>query len=112
MARWIRIGVIAVVVAAGMAWSQESRQSDPRGKSHTLHGTVEGIYDASDSLRVRQEKIPGYSEARVATYRVDDPAILSKVELDDKIVATIYEKDNVLYDIRVVVIDDRVSPLK
>jgi len=79
---------------------------DPRGKSHTLHGTVEGINDFAQSIRVKQEKIEGYSEARVATYKVDDAAILKKLEIGDRIAATIYEKDDTLYDIRVAQIND------
>lgn len=87
-------------------------QTDPRGKSHTLHGTVEGIYDSTQTIRVNQEKIEGFSDERAATYRVDDATILKKLQLDDQIVATIYEKDDVLYDIRIVRIDDRILPAK
>ena len=83
-----------------------SIQTDPRGKSHTLHGTVEGINNFAQSIRVNQEKIEGYSNARIATYNVDDAAMLKKLEVGDQIVATIYEKDDSLYDIRVVQIYD------
>jgi len=112
MSKWLSLSVVASLVIAGLVVDAGFAQSDPRGKSYTLHGTVEGIYDSAQSIRVSQEKIEGYSDARIATYHVDDAAILKKIHLDDKIVATIYEKDNALYDIRVVRIDDRLRPPK
>jgi hypothetical protein len=96
----VSIAIAGFLAAKGIA------QTDPRGKSHTLHGTVEGINNFAQSIRVKQEKIEGYSEARIATYKVDDAAMLEKLEIDDQIVATIYEKDDTLYDIRVVQIND------
>jgi len=97
---------LASIVIAGLFAAKGIAQTDPRGKSHTLRGTVEGINSFAQSIRVRQEKIEGYSEARIATYNVDDAAMLEKLEIDDRIVARIYEKDDTLYDIRVVQIND------
>ena len=97
---------LASVAVAGFLAAKGIAQTDPRGKSHVLHGTVEGINNFAQSIRVRQEKIEGYSDARIATYKVDDAAMLEKLEIDDQIVATIYEKDDTLYDIRVVQIND------
>lgn len=94
------------IVIAGLFAARGMAQTDARGKSHTLHGTVEGINDFAQSIRVKQEKIEGYSDARVATYKVDDAAILKKLEIGDRIAATIYEKDDTLYDIRVAQIND------
>ena len=110
MTALFRLCATACCLVLGLRWSQDSGQGDPRGKSHTLYGTVEAIYDSTQSIRVSQDKIEGYSEARVATYRVDDAEILKKLQVDDKIVATIYEKDLGLYDIRIVRIDDKVRP--
>jgi hypothetical protein len=102
MAKRLSFNVAAMLVIAGLFAVGGTAQTDPRGKSHTLHGTVEGINDFAQSLRVNQEKIEGYSDARIATYNVDDAAILKKLEVGDRIVATIYEKDDTLYDIRLV----------
>ena len=96
--------VVALFASAGFA------QVDPRGRSYTLHGTVEGINDFAKTVRVKQEKIEGYSDARSTTYNVDDSTMIEKLGVGDKIAATIYEKDDVLYDIRVVRIDDRIFP--
>jgi hypothetical protein len=41
---------------------------------------------------------------------VDDAAILKKLEVGDRIDATVYENDDTLYDIHVVIIDDRLIP--
>jgi hypothetical protein len=97
---------LASIVIAGLIAAKGIAQTDPRGKSHVLRGTVEGINNFAQSIRVKQEKIEGYSDARIATYKVDDAAMLKKLEIDDRIVATIYEKDDTLYDIRVVQIND------
>ena len=101
---------LAFILIAGLFAAKGIAQTDPRGKSHTLHGTVEGINDFAQSIRVKQEKVEGYLEARVATYNVDDAAILKKLEIGDRIVATIYEKDDTLYDIRVAQIYDPLRP--
>jgi hypothetical protein len=89
--------IAALFAVAGFA------QTDPRGKSRILNGTVEVINDFARSIRVNQEKIEGYSDARTATYNVDDATILKRLAVGDRIVATIYEKDYyTLYDIRIV----------
>ena len=99
--------VVTVLVTVSLFALVGLAQSNPKGKSYTLKGTVEQINDVAQSIRVRQEKIAGYSDARIATYNVDDASILKKLEVGDKIVATIYEKDYTLHDIQVVRIDDR-----
>lgn len=71
-----------------------------------MQGTVEVVNEYAQSVRVNQEAIPGFSEARSATYRVDDPAILKKLEAGDRIAATIFEKDDTLYDIRIAQVYD------
>jgi hypothetical protein len=98
--------IVAAAVVASLFPVAGFGQIDPRGKSYTLHGKVEGINDFAQSIRVNQEKIAGYSDARIATYSIDDVAMLKKLEIGDQIVATIYEKDDTLYDIRVVRIYD------
>ena len=96
----------ASIVIASLFAARVIAQTESRGKSHTLHGTVEGINDFAQSIRVKQEKIEGYSDARIATYNVDDAAILKKLEIGDRIAATIYEKDDTLYDVRIAQIND------
>lgn len=110
--RGIQRLIVFTVVIASLFAANGTAQTDARGKSHTLHGTVEGINDFAQSIRVNQEKIEGYSEARSATYGVDDTSILAKLEVGDRIVATIYEKDDILHDIRVVRIYDTHLPLR
>jgi len=99
--RLSRIATAAFVIS-GLVGVAGFAQTAPRGKSHLLTGTVEAINDFAQSLRVNQEKIEGYSDARAATYNVDNAAILKKLAVGDRIVATIYEKDYTLYDIRIV----------
>lgn len=99
------LSVTCLLINEGLA------QTDPRGKVHTVHGTVESVNDYSQSIRLNQEKIPGYSDARIATYNVNDTAILRALAVGDRIDATIYEKDDTLYSIHIVVTDDRLIPL-
>src|SRR5690348_16283881 len=76
-------------------------------KTYTLKGTIQTVNEFAQTVTVRQERIAGYAEARVMTYKVHDPAILEKLGEGDRIVATIRENDATLYDVRVVRIDDR-----
>ena len=105
MAKKLSLGLASIVIA-GLFAAKGTAQTDPRGKSYTLHGTIEGINDFAQSIRVNQEKIEGFSKSRIATYNVDDAAMLKKLEIGDRIVATIYEKDDTVYDIRIVQIND------
>jgi Cu/Ag efflux protein CusF len=100
-----RLSLIAFMIASLFA-AAGLAQTNPTGKSYFLKGTIEQINDFPKTLRIKQEKIPGYSAARVATYNVDDPAILKKLDVGDKITATIYEKDDTLHDLQVVRIQD------
>ncbi len=110
MAKRLSRSATAVFVIGGLFAVAGFAQTDPRGKSHILNGTVEVINDFAQSIRVNQEKIEGYSDARTATYNVDDAAILKKLAVGDRIVATIFEKDYyTLYDIRIVEFRDAPS---
>ncbi len=107
MPKRLSLGAAAMtLLIAGLFPFAAIPQSNPRGKSHTLFGTVEGINEFAQSIRVVQEQIKGYSDARAPTYNVDDVRMLKKLEIGDRIVAMIYEKDDTLYDIRVVQIND------
>jgi hypothetical protein len=110
MAQRLSLSPTAAFVIASLFAVAGFAQTDPRGKSHLLNGTVEAINNFAQSLRVNQEKIEGYSDARSATYNVDNASILKKLSVGDRIVATIYEKDYTLYDIRIVEFLD--SPAK
>jgi hypothetical protein len=97
----IALAFAGLFALAGLA------QTNPKGKSYFLHGTVEQINDSAESIRLKQEEIAGCSEARIATFNVDDPEILKKLAVGDKITDTIYEKDDTLHNIQVDRIDDR-----
>ena len=96
----------ACLIAAIGLVQPGSAQTDTRGRKHTLHATVDVVNEYAQSVRVTQEAIAGFSEARSATYKVDDPSILKRLEEGDRIAATIFEKDDTLYDIRVAQIYD------
>ncbi|HLG97253.1 MAG TPA: hypothetical protein VKX49_13160 [Bryobacteraceae bacterium] len=106
----LTLSVVTVSVLATLCAGVITAQTNAKGKAHTLYGTVEAIYDSNHTVRVNQEKIEGYSDARIATYRVEDEEILKKLQVNYKITATVYENDYGLYDIRIAEIDDRIWP--
>jgi Cu/Ag efflux protein CusF len=106
----IRLTLIAFLIA-GFSTMTGLAQQGPRGRSYTIHGTVEWVNQDAQRIRVHQEKIEGYSDARIATYNVEDAAVLKQLDAGDRIDATVFEKDDTLYNIHVVVTDDRLIPL-
>jgi hypothetical protein len=78
MAKRLSLSVVAAFVIGGLFAVAGYAQTDPRGRSHTLYGTVEAINTFAKSIRLNQEKIEGYSDARIATYGVDDAAMLER----------------------------------
>ena len=85
-------------------------QSTGKKPSYTLHGTIEAVREAERTVSVTHEKIEDYLSAGTFDYKVDDPAMLNKLQPGDEIVATLYRGDDTLYNIRVVRIDDRNLP--
>src|ERR1051325_7878406 len=81
---------LAFIMIAGLFVARGISQTDGRGKSYTLHGTVEGINDFAHSIRVNKEKIAGSSSHRIAPATADDAEMLKKLGVGDQIVATIY----------------------
>ena len=71
-------------------------------KEHVFHGTVEAVDKNSKSLRVNGEKVEGWMGAMTMNYKVDNPAIFSKVKPGDKIMATVYDGDYSLHDVKIV----------
>jgi Cu/Ag efflux protein CusF len=76
--------------------------AQPKGKakaaSHTLHGKVMEV--GSTSLTVDHEKVEGYMDAMTMAYKVDKPESLKGLKKGDMIVATVYDGDYTLYDIK------------
>ncbi len=107
MSKRLLLNFAITFAIAGLFTVADVAQTSPKGKGYFVHATVEQINDFAQSIRVKQERIPGYSEARIATYNVDDASLLKKLEVGDKIAATIYDKDDTLHDVQVVKIDDR-----
>ena len=62
MTKRLSLGVVASLLVVALFAFAGFAQTDPRGRSYTLHGTVEGINDFAKSVRVNQGKIEGYSD--------------------------------------------------
>ncbi|HEV2201746.1 MAG TPA: copper-binding protein [Bryobacteraceae bacterium] len=70
-------------------------------KSFTLRGVVEGVDAKAGRLTVNHEKVEGWMDAMTMAYAVDKPADLQKVQVGDRIEATVYQDEYKLYDIKV-----------
>jgi Cu/Ag efflux protein CusF len=81
-------------------------------KTHTFHGKVEAVDDSTKSLRVTGEKVEGWMAAMTMDYKVDDPGVLEKVKVGDRIMATVYDGDPVLHKVEVMLAADGDSKSK
>jgi Cu/Ag efflux protein CusF len=98
------VALLCLLAAAGFA------QANAKKKSYTLHGKIEAVKGSEKRVTVKHDKIEGYMGAMTMDYKVDDDAMLNKLQPGDEITATLYEDDYTLYDIRLTRIDDRVLP--
>jgi Cu/Ag efflux protein CusF len=78
--------------------------AQPKGKkSYVFHGKVEKIDTAAKRLTVTNEKVEGWMDAMTMGYAVDKPDdVIKRVKVGDKITATVYDGDSVLYNVQVV----------
>ena len=95
MTRQRLIAVLGAICLLGaLAFAQK--------KSYTLYGKVEAVEENSKGLTVNHEKVEGWMDAMTMTYAVDDPAVLKKVKVGDRIKATVYDGDLTLHNVEVV----------
>jgi len=94
----IYLGAAILAVTSLLGMTVTAQQA--KGKSHTLEGKVEGVQ--ADRLTVNHGKVEGYMDAMTMPYKVDKPDILKQVKVGDRISATVYDGDYVLYDVHVV----------
>lgn len=76
-------------------------QAAPGKKALTFNGKVEAVDKSAKSLKVNGEKVEGGMDAMTMDYKVDNPAILKKVKPGDQIMATVYEGDMTLHNVRI-----------
>jgi Cu/Ag efflux protein CusF len=89
----------AAILAVACLLGMSATAQQAKGKSHTLEGKVEAVQ--TDRVIVNHGKVPGYMDAMVMPYKVDQPDILKKIKAGDQISATVYDGDFTLYDIQV-----------
>jgi Cu/Ag efflux protein CusF len=70
-------------------------------KSYTFHGKVVSVDKGAKKLTIDGEKVEGWMEAMTMGYQVDDPAVVDKVKPGDRIMATVYDGDFVLHNVKV-----------
>lgn len=76
-------------------------QAAPGKKALTFNTKVEAVDKSAKSLKVNGEKVEGWMDAMTMDYKVDNPAILKKVKPGDQIMATVYEGDMTLHNVRI-----------
>jgi len=89
----------AAILAVACLLGMTATAQPAKGKSHTLEGKVEAVQ--TDRVIVNHGRVPGYMDAMVMPYKVDNPDILKKIKAGDQISATVYDGDFTLYDIQV-----------
>ncbi len=101
------IGAALILPAALKAQSGDKMESMKMGKTAPgkkalrFHGKVEAVDKSAKSLKVNGEKTEGWMDAMTMAYKVDNPAILKKVKPGDQIMATVYEGDMTLHNVRI-----------
>jgi protein SCO1/2 len=76
-------------------------QAASEKKAHAFHGKVEAVNRGAASLKVNGEKVEGWMDAMTMDYKVDDPSILDKVKPGDQIMATVYDGDYSLHNVKI-----------
>jgi Cu/Ag efflux protein CusF len=76
-------------------------QSSSGKKQYTFHGKVESIDKGAKSMKVDGEKVEGWMNAMTMDFKVDNPSVLSQVKPGDRIMATVYDGDYTLHDVKV-----------
>jgi len=99
-ARKLRLAIIGVLLCLLVPLMQ----AQPKGKkSYVFHGKVEKVDVAAKRLTVTNEKIEGWMDAMTMGYAVDKAdEVVKIVKPGDKITATVYDGDSVLYNVKVV----------
>jgi Cu/Ag efflux protein CusF len=87
----------AAILLAGLCFAQGGAGK----KSYTFHGKVEAVDVNDKSVKVNGEEVKGWMAAMTMNYKVDDPTVLKKVKPGDQIMATVYDGDLVLHQLRV-----------
>lgn len=78
--------------------------AQPKGKkSYIFHGKVEKVDTAAKRLTITNEKIEGWMDSMTMGYSVDKADdVIKRVKVGDKITATVYDGDSMLYNVQVV----------
>jgi|SRR5580704_4780304 Cu/Ag efflux protein CusF len=99
-ARKLRLAIIGVLLCMLVPLTQ----AQPKGKkSYVFHGKVEKVDAAAKRITVTNEKVEGWMDSMTMGYSVDKPdEVIKLVKAGDKITATVYDGDSVLYDVKVV----------
>lgn len=75
-------------------------QASSGKKQYTFHGKVEAVDKGAKSLRVNGEKVEGWMGAMTMDYKVDNPSVLDKLKPGDRIMATVYDGDYTLHQVK------------
>lgn len=86
----------AVLLLAALAFPQASGK-----KQYTFHGKVVSVDKKDKSMRVAGEKVEGWMNAMTMDYKVDNPSVIDKVKPGDRIMATVYDGDYSLHNVKV-----------
>ena len=92
------ISVLLLTFCLFLATAFGQQKGKGKAGSHALHGKVMEV--GTTSLTVDHEKVEGYMDAMTMAYKVGNPEQLKGLKKGDLIVATVYDGDYTLYDIK------------
>lgn len=101
--RWLLKRVrqsISVITAALLLAMVCFGQASSGKKEYTFHGKVESVDKGAKSLRVNGEKVDGWMGAMTMDYKLDNPSILDNLKPGDRIMATVYDNDYTLHQVK------------
>jgi protein SCO1 len=93
----------ATLLLAALTFGQASSGK----KQYTFHGKVVSVDKSGKSMRVAGEKVEGWMNAMTMDYKVDNPSVIDKVKPGDRIMATVYDGDYSLHNVKVMGAGDK-----
>ena len=93
--------LVTLFFPAAIAATVASAQNKNK-KSFTFRGKIESLDAKAKTMNINGEKVDGWMEAMTMLYKVDNADVFNTAKVGDRIEATVYDGDFVLYQVRVV----------
>ena len=96
---------LAAILLAGVisfsACQHKEKTSNLPIKRYELHGRVVSVDPQTHAAVINGQKIDGWMGAMTMNYKVDNPSIFDRVKPGDEIMATVYDGDYSLHQVKI-----------